>query len=264
MRGDKRRLLAIFVMVLCGLLLFSGVAGALEIVLEPAKAQREVNGKVRVHIYANPADRLISMGVKVSFNPAILQAASASKCEDVNNGWLMDADGNPATTNDQYNTPAVSIDNTNGCVTMIGGHLIGTSTVGLSGKVLLGWIVFEAKALGNSALAVDLGKYHPDHPNAKFDNFVKLGGAVDEPTNVPGSLGVICVVQKACVGEANGNNIVDMGDFAMLRAAMGKVFPAPGYNVLLDLNANGAIDMGDFTILRAHMGVGCAQCDIPQ
>jgi len=249
------------VYVLTGFFVLSGVASALNIVLEPANAQREVGGKVRVHIYADDAVDLLSMGVKVSFNKDVLQAESASKYEvDADTGWVMDADGDATTTGDQYRTPALEIDNANGTVIMIGGNLNGDSTTGHSGKVLLGWIVFEAIANGNSNLSVDLGKYNPNHPTDTFDNFVGVGGTVDEPTNVPGDLGIICVMSGACTGDCNGNGSVDMGDFAQVRASMGNSFPDADYDVFADVNANGSIDMGDFAIIRAEMGSTCPAC----
>ncbi|UCF90176.1 MAG: hypothetical protein JSW39_17990 [Desulfobacterales bacterium] len=246
--------------------IFTGVASALDISLEPAKAQREIGGKVRVHIYANAATDLISMGVKVSFDPTVLQVESASKYEDFDEGWTMDADGDPSTTGDRYYLPAVEIDNTAGTVMMIGGRLIGETTTGLTGKVLLGWIVFEAISNGDCNLQVDLAKYHTNHPTQTFDNFVSLvnlQGQKDEPTNVPGDLGLICVTAGACVGDINENSAVDMGDFSIVRSAMGKSFPQPGYRVDSDLNGNGAVDMGDFAILRGQMGTSnCPSCNL--
>ena len=47
----KKVLLGLF----CTFFLFIGTASALEIKLEPAKAQRDLGGKVRVHIYADSA-----------------------------------------------------------------------------------------------------------------------------------------------------------------------------------------------------------------
>lgn len=246
--------------LICSVFLFAGVASALDIVLEPDNAQREVGGKVRVHIYADNAVDLVSMGVKVSFDNNILEAESASKYEeDADTGWVMDADGDPATTDDQYKTPAVEIDNGNGVVTLIGGNIKGESTTGHSGKVLLGWIVFEAIANGNSNLEVDLGRYNPN-PGETYDNFVMLDKAVDEPTNVPSDLGIICVKDGACAGDVNGNGSVDMGDFSKVRMAMGKSFPDAGYDVFADINGNGSVDMGDFSILRGQMGTTCPSC----
>ncbi len=251
-------LLAVFLMI-------GGQAlAATTISLEPANAQREVNGKVRVHIYVNDASSLLSMGVKVTFDPDVLQVVEAHKFEkdaDGNIIWLMDADGDSATTDDQYNNPAVEIDNTSGTVTMIGGHLTGSSTTGLTGKVLLGWIVFQAVGNGTSNLHVDLAKYGPGGSADKtFDNFVNVDKTVDEPINVPGDLGVICVLNDACIADNNGNGYVDMGDFGLLRNAMGSSFPDERYDPKYDGNGNGSIDMGDFGILRAEMGKTCQSC----
>ncbi len=236
--------------------------GSMTIVLEPANAQREVGGKVRVHIYADNADTLISMGVQVSFDPAILQVVDAKKYEVFEDGWVMDADGSDATTDDQYTTPAVEIDNINGTVTMIGGRLIGSSTEGLSGKVLLGLVVFEAIANGTSNLNVDLGKYHPNDPADTFDNFVTVGGTVDEPTNVPGDLGVICVVSElACEGDVNGDGVVNPLDAFIFKNAFPSAFGESNYNSICDLNGDGAINPLDAFIFKTDFPrSNCPSC----
>ena len=205
-----------FTLILLLLLTFSNSAVALDISLEPATFQREVGGKARVQIFANNANTLISMGVKVSFNSNVVQVLNASKWEDLNSGWLMDADGDPLTTNDQYATPPVEVVNDDGSgigtVTMFGGRLTGLSTQGLDGKVLLGWIDFETVGIGDSNLNVDLAKYHPEHPAKKFDNFVDYNGGtplVDEPTNVPGDLGAICARNNACEYDLNLDGVVN-------------------------------------------------------
>jgi hypothetical protein len=200
---------------LFGLIAFSIVAFllindayALEIELVPASAQRAVGGKVRVHIYANPATALMSMGIKVSFNDQVLDVEAASKYEDFDEGWVMDADGDPATTDDQYKLPLVE---TNGnAVTMIGGRLMGPGgeamdpgNSALEGKVLLGWIDFVAVGNGTSNLHVDLGRYNPGE--GIYHNFVNLDKSVDEPTNVPGNLGVIHVAEDACECDLTGD-----------------------------------------------------------
>ncbi len=255
-RANLKFLSSVFVSIATLVLTASTVYG-LTVSLEPATAQREVGGKVRVHIYAEGADSLISMGVKVTFDPAVLEVVEATKFENLDNGWLLDADGNPATTNDQYNTPAVEIDNANGTVVMIGGHMKGVGTAGLNGKVLLGWIVFQAKLNGTSYLSVDLGKYHPDHPSQTFDNFVKLDGTVDEPTNLPGDLGVICIMDGACEGDVNGNGSVAFDDYAKLNTAWGANFGDPNYDPSCDLNGDGSINFPDFAILNNDWGRTC-------
>jgi Dockerin type I domain len=233
---------------------FFSVANALEIVLEPSNVQREVGDLVRVQIYADPAVNLISMGVKVSFDPAILQVVSAAKYEDFNNGWIMDADGDSATDADQYFSPAVEIDNVGGSVVMIGGRLMGTTTAGLSDKVLLGWIFFDAIANGTSNLNVDLAKYHPSDPAETFDNFVRLDGgtgAVDEPSNVPGDLGAICVVNDACESDLHVDNIVNGTDVLVIREEWLKNdCNAPGVWCKADINGDGIVNGTDVLFIK--------------
>jgi len=95
----------LYILVQCAILTTAFSAGASTISLEPSAAQRVPGGLVRVNIFVENAVDLISMGVKVSFDPAVVQAETASKYEDVAGGWLMDDDGDPATTGDQYANP---------------------------------------------------------------------------------------------------------------------------------------------------------------
>lgn len=231
-------------------------AWALEIALEPDNAQREIGGKVRVHIYADSAVDLVSMGVKVSFDKDVLQVDSAFKYEeDADTGWVMDADdGDPS---HQYRTPAVEIDNANGTVTMVGGNIKGASTTGLSGNVLLGWIVFEAIANGNSNLNVDLGRYNPN-AGETYNNFVRLGGTVDEPVNVPGDLGIICVKDDACEGDINASGKVFYDDYVLFNAAWNTSFGDPNYDPSCDLDGDGKIYYSDYAIFNADWSKTCS------
>jgi hypothetical protein len=241
--------------------LWAGFSYALDVTIEPSAAQREVNGKVRVHIYATDAINLISFGIKITFNPAVLQVDSADKYYNIDTlaGWLMDADGSGGTKADQYFTPNVVIDNPGGSVTMIGGRLTGATTTGLSGKVLLGYVVFNAKANGNTNIALSVAK------PPLFDNFVGLSpptvydGDI-APVSNPENKGIICVAVGARPGDVNANGAVDAADFAELRAAIGKAYPDPAYNVKADLNGNGAVDAADFAILRVNIGKPILAC----
>ncbi len=245
-------------LIILASLCFTPIADALEVKLEPANAQREIGGKVRVHVYADGAQALISNGVKITFNKDVLQVNEASKGD----AWTLEALNEEGVWT-VYPTPnaEIQIDNANGTVSWIGGHIRGDSTVGLSGKVLLGWVVFEAIGNGNSNLHVDLGKYHPEDPSETFDNFVRLDTQTpDEPTNVPGDLGIICVMDGACTADMNGNGMVEGGDFARLRSAMPSSFPDSRYDVYADINANGMVEGGDFAILRSEMPKECPSC----
>jgi hypothetical protein len=241
----------------------AGVSIALDVTVEPTNAQREVGGKVRVNIYANNASNLISYGIKLTFNPAVLQAQSAQKYFNPSTleGWLMDADGSTGTTNDQYTTPNAEIDNTNGSVTMIGGRLIGVTTTGLSGKVLLGHVVFNAVGNGNSNLALSVAKAPP------FDNFVGLGtppvvfdGDI-APVGSPVNKGVVCIRASACEGNLNTDAFVNLVDVGILKQEYGRTnCNAPGPGCLSDLNLDGFVNLVDVGIQKADYGRTDCSC----
>jgi hypothetical protein len=55
-------------------------------------------------------------------------------------------------------------------------------------------------------------------------------------------------------GDANGDNVVGVADFNLLRAAWGGVSPNAPYDVNTDFNGDGVIGVADFNILRASWG----------
>jgi hypothetical protein len=243
--------------ILVILLVASTAAHALTLSVEPNKVQRAINGKARVLVYANSATALISMGFKVTFNPALLQVdpALTGKNVDFNTGWIMDGDGNPTTTNDQFTTPNIEIDNINGSVTMIGGRLIGQSTTGLPGRALLGWITFTAVGDGTAALRVDLAKYHPSHPSQTFDNFVNFDGTVDEPANKDTDLGWVYVGANACEGNINGDARVNNADLGILKLEFGRNDCNQAGRVCLgDLNGDGRVNNADLGLIKTEFG----------
>lgn len=241
-----------FTALLVAIMLPMTVCHALEVSIAPDHAQREVGNRVTVYLYADNATDLISMGVKVSFNPSVFEAVEAHKYEDFDNGWVMDADASPATADDQFVLPAVEIDNVNGEVIMIGGRLMGDQTIGLtSAKLFLGWIVFEAIAVGTSPLEIDLARYHPDE-NETFDNFVRRDGQVDEPQNVPVTFAEFCVKLDACEADATGDGEVDFYDLGELRRHFNLVCSTlpPGTPCHVDFNGDGSVNFYDLGIMR--------------
>ena len=237
-------------------------AYALTVELEPANPQIPENCQVSVDIYANGAVDLISMGVRVIFEPTALEVVDAVKGDE----FVMDADGDLGTLGDQYRTPDPEIDNINGMVTLIGGRLIGTTTEGLDGRVLLGTITFKGLVNSNSDLTVDLGRYHPNHPTDTFDNFVNLtpsGGAVDEPTNLnvgsyPSSgavLGSICVKFP---GDATGDGVVNILDKVAVRNAFGQSGPDGWIDA--DVNCDGVVNILDKVTVRNAFGQSGIDC----
>jgi hypothetical protein len=247
--------LSLFFFIIISNILLTLPGYALEILLEPASVQRAVGGKARVHIYATPAENLISMGVKVSFNPSVVQVESAAKYEDFDNGWLMDADGNPATTEDQHTKPYVEVDNSTGSISMMGGRLVGNTTTGLSGKVLLGYVDFVAVANGSSDLVVDRFAYHPEHPTKTFDNFVKLNGSVDEPANLPGRLGSIYVGDDACECNLNHDGKCNILDYQLFIQDWGRQdCNEPDVSCECDLNLDGKCNILDYQVFIQDWG----------
>lgn len=234
----------------------AGYSYALDLSIEPVKTQRAIGGKVRVNIYANSAVNLISFGIKLNFNPAVLQADTATTSTNkyyipaTQEGWLMVDTGGS-----QYTTPNVEVDNTTGFVRMIGGRLAGTPPTGLSGKVLLGYVVFNCVGNGLANLQVDLGKYHPNHPTQKFDNFVRLDGTVDEPTNIKTDIAWIYVDDTACKSNLNGDTKVNITDLNLLKAEFGRNdCSEPGKSCSADINADGKVNITDLNLLKAEFG----------
>jgi hypothetical protein len=243
--------------------LCAGISYALDLSIEPANAQRAVGNQVRVNIYATSAANLISYGINLTFNPLVLQAASAQKYFNSSTlgGWLMDADGSAATTNDQYTTPNVEINNTTGSVTMIGGRLIGNATTGLSGKVLLGHVIFNAIGNGNTNLALSVAKPPP------FDNFVGLGpsptvyDADIAPVTAPANKGVVCIKANACVGNLNTDAFVNLVDVGLLKTEYGRTdCNAPGPGCLSDFNLDGFVNLVDVGIQKKDYGRTDCSC----
>ena len=247
--------LALFFMISLSSLLLAMPSYALEILLEPHTVQRAAGGKARVRIYATSAVDLISMGVKVTFDPSVMQVENAAKYEDFSNGWIMDADGNPTTTDDQHNRPFVEIDNSAGTVAMMGGRLIGQTTNGLSGKVLLGFIDLVAVGDGSSQLSVDRFAYHPNHPTKTFDNFVRLDGTVEEPPNLPGNLGVVYVGDDACECNLNFDNSCNILDYQLFIQNWGSTTcKEPATFCACDLNNDGSCNILDYQLFIQNWG----------
>jgi hypothetical protein len=246
---------------LCAIFVFASVALAHEIYVVPDYVQRAEGGQFRVRVYDNGLDNHISMGFKIRFDPRILEVVAASKYEDFNDGWILDGDGDPGTTDDQYNTPPVEFENTDtngdgidGYVMMFGGRMSG-----LTGDRLLGWIDFrvienDQWVNGNTNLDIEVYKDNPN-PNETFDSFVKLvnnSGVKDEPTNIPStSLGVVYVGDNACEGDLTLDGMVNLGDVGELKKDFRRAdCHDPGVYCPGDINNDGMVNLGDVGILK--------------
>lgn len=247
------------------LLLLGGSSYALDIIINPSVAQRAANtGQVRVQIIAKYAVELISFGIRVSFDPSVLQVIEANKNTDFNTGFMMDGDGDPGTLDDHYTTPVVQINNTEGWVEMIGGRLVGptgASTTGLSGDVLLGWIVFQGKpgVTGSSSISINIAKAAP------YDNFVGISttpATVYDGDITPGQRATVCIrdASEAREGDMDGSNSVDYIDYAMLSAAWGSSSGDANFNPACDLDGDGQITYIDYAMLSADWGQPVTPC----
>ena len=221
-----------------------------DVSLNPEYAQRNVNGKVRMHIEMTGAIDLLSMGVKVTFPADKLQVDTAEKNTDV---WVMDdGEGN------QYTTPPVEYDNTAGTVTMIGGRL----EPGVSGDVLLGWVVFQCSDTntGTADVSVELANPSP------YDNFVRQGSTPENPLvdddDIAFNGAIICIVTSdACEGDFNGDGGVTMPDSLVFRGAYPSVFGDANYNPSCDFNADGGVTMPDSLVFRGdYPRTDCPNC----
>jgi hypothetical protein len=59
-------------------------------------------------------------------------------------------------------------------------------------------------------------------------------------------------VQRA--GDANGDNVVDISDFNLLRLSFGISLGQPGYDGRADFDGNDSVDINDFNMLRLNFG----------
>jgi len=239
---DRRKLFAaeVFLALFLAMMLAASTLSAQEVSLNPSNVQRDLGGKVMMNIEMSGATSLLSMGVKVTFPPDILQVESAEKNEAV---WKFA----PLEPEPSAYLPEVEVDNTNGVVKMIGGTL-----TGVSGDVILGTIVFQCSAAntGSGTIAVEL--VH-DRATMSYDHFVgeKPGPDQDPPvfddSIIFTGAEVSVLASGALEGDFNGNGRIDSLDVRRFKAAMNDYDPA------CDFNANGRIDSLDVRTFKGDM-----------
>lgn len=258
--------------------LLATMAWAQTVSLNPGYAQRNLGGKVRMHIILSEATGLLSMGIKISFNPTMLQVdTDLNKTSKNKNVWRFAE----LLTNPLAYAPDIDIDNVGGTVTMIGGRL----KTGISGSnILLGWITFDCIA-GNSShttkvpINIQLAHPHnPPHPPPdSYDNFVRENGDVNDPNmninNNPTQLGTICIVDTsinpivACEGDITGavgggpDGRVKRNDKVIFNTAYSFSFPDANYNPVCDFDADGKVKRSDKSIFNPNYGRTDCPCN---
>jgi hypothetical protein len=55
-------------------------------------------------------------------------------------------------------------------------------------------------------------------------------------------------------GDVNNDNLVDISDFALLRATFGKLCGDPGFDDRADWTGDCVVDISDFTLQRGNFG----------
>jgi hypothetical protein len=59
-------------------------------------------------------------------------------------------------------------------------------------------------------------------------------------------------------GDVNGDNVIGIADFTVLRGSFGRSVGDPGYDGRADYSGNEAIDLPDFNAVRANFGMSGA------
>ncbi|MFQ5807676.1 MAG: dockerin type I domain-containing protein, partial [Phycisphaerae bacterium] len=60
-----------------------------------------------------------------------------------------------------------------------------------------------------------------------------------------------------CVGDLNGDGVVNLSDLAILLSSYGKCEGEPGYIPEADLEPDGCVNLTDLAVLLAHYGETC-------
>ena len=68
---------------------------------------------------------------------------------------------------------------------------------------------------------------------------------------------LIILLAGACLGDSNGNAVIDGGDFNAYHQAYGSSYTEAGYNPLVDYTADGQVDGADFQVLELAYGQRC-------
>ena len=233
------------------LLIFALPAAAATVTVHTDVTYTDANlvATIYADIDATDGDPLVSSGVKLFYDVNELSNPAAVKNQAV---WYFGT----SSSHFSYFPPDISVP---GEVVFILGRLDSSETTqtGVSGSdVLLGTVTLDratstlpvADPAGLFGISVTLGRDRTTYPD--YVNFASLAGTdldssvVFDPVNYSATI----VLQ----GDINGDCVVDMMDFNILRANFGQAAPNDA-----DLNGDGTVDMMDFNILRANFGHSC-------
>lgn len=67
----------------------------------------------------------------------------------------------------------------------------------------------------------------------------------------------MCVLRAKCPGDANGDNVIDLSDLALILAAYAATEADPFWDPAADLTNDGIVDLADLAELLSQFGLGC-------
>ncbi len=91
-------------------------------------------------------------------------------------------------------------------------------------------------------------------PRGRIDISVQGGTFLRQSATVNAGDGSAAFDFEFRNGDVNGDNVVNVQDFLLLRQAFGSTEGGPGYSKGADLNGDGSVNVQDFLILRSAFG----------
>lgn len=199
--------------------------------------------KLKVYVYADADEALVSFGVKLTYNPAILELDESSCLTRNNDVWYF---GNPSDEGTIYETPNAGpdVNSTEGSVVFVGGKLDSTEEIqtGVSAgtRILLGIVTFtNAEGVDlttvtdtDRTVGVALGK------GGAYVNFASLSGNEQDS-----SADIRATAEIHARGDANADGAVTGADRTTL-----KYYLTNGIDIIhpwIDCNDDGLITGAD-------------------
>jgi hypothetical protein len=175
-------------------------------------------------------------------------------------------------------TPSTTPTSTSTPVGLVRGHVtwqgsaqpdprqVQTATIGLCSWPLVGSYDVTTDQNGNFSVVTGLpdGGYSWSFKSFRSLSYAGGLGITGGTTDVVDMNDPTCNCQKA--GDADGNNVVSVPDFALMRNTYGKEQGEPGYDRRGDFDNSNRVDISDFLLLKINFGFDGVPggCPIPR